>query len=30
VKTEGEDQVIDIECREKPEPKKRGRKKKED
>jgi ATP-dependent Clp protease ATP-binding subunit ClpC len=30
VKTEGEDQVIGIECREKPEPKKRGRKKKED
>jgi ATP-dependent Clp protease ATP-binding subunit ClpC len=30
VKTEGEDPVIDIECREKPEPKKRGRKKKED
>jgi ATP-dependent Clp protease ATP-binding subunit ClpC len=30
VKTEGEDQVIDIGCREKPEPKKRGRKKKED
>ena len=30
VKTEGEDQVIDIEYREKPEPKKKGRKKKED
>ena len=30
VKTEGEDLVIDIEYREKPEPKKRGRKKKED
>jgi ATP-dependent Clp protease ATP-binding subunit ClpA len=30
VKTEGEDQVIDIEAREKTEPKKRGRKKKED
>jgi len=30
VKTEGDDQVIDIECRETPEPKKRGRKKKED